>query len=181
MTSAPRSPPTPSMRPKGVLTGALQDYDDLRQRSGVQRRRLESDDRRLHNGAPVRIRDIGQAAAGRRERSVRRLDLPGQGQSGSELPRRRRVELAIFKQPARTSSRPSSASRPRCRSLRPACRRRSRMHVVADRTQTIRASVADVALTLVSRPAGDRCDLPVPAQRARHADSERRAAAVAAR
>ena len=91
------------------------------------------------NGAPVRVRDIGRAVDGPENDKLARL--------GQWASRRSCCPSTSCRAPM--SSRPSTSSRPPC----PSCARRSRsaikISILSDRTQTIRASVADVQFTLM--------------------------------
>ena len=90
-----------------------------------------------HNGAPVRIRDVGQA-----------VDGPENTRLASWQTGARGITLAVFRQPGANVIDVVNAvmgSLPRLReSIPPAID----VSVISDRTQTIRASVSDVQFTL---------------------------------
>jgi hydrophobic/amphiphilic exporter-1 (mainly G- bacteria), HAE1 family len=90
------------------------------------------------NGAPLRIRDIGQAVAG-----------PEDAKKAAWSQGKRGVFLIVYKQPGAnvidTVDR-IKAELPRLRAAMPAA---LQVNILSDRTQTIRASVDDVQLTLM--------------------------------
>jgi hydrophobe/amphiphile efflux-1 (HAE1) family protein len=101
------------------------------------------------NGAPIRIRDVGQAVTGPQDDT--QLALGGvkpstPGNAAAEI--RPSVLLLIFKQPgANVISTVESiqAAMPRLATIAP---QGLKLDTIADRTQTIRASVSDVEFTL---------------------------------
>ena len=90
------------------------------------------------NGAPIRVRDVGQAVADAGRPHRRRLSEQPATASSSRC----------SSSPAPTSSTPSTRSRRSCRSSPRAFRRRSRSRPFSTAPSTIRASVADVEFTL---------------------------------
>ena len=90
------------------------------------------------DGAPIRVRDIGQAVAG-----------PEDAKQAGWVTGKRGVNLIVFKQPdanvIETVER-VKAQLPRLRSALPPS---IKLSVISDRTQTIRASVEEVELTLL--------------------------------
>ena len=90
------------------------------------------------NGAPLRVRDIGQAVAG-----------PEDAKKAAWASGKRGVFLIVFKQPGanviETVDR-IKAALPRLRAAMPAS---VHVDILSDRTQTIRASVEDVQFTLL--------------------------------
>jgi hydrophobe/amphiphile efflux-1 (HAE1) family protein len=90
------------------------------------------------NGAPVRVRDIGRAVDGPEN------DLTSAYQDG-----RRAVILVIFKQPDANVIDTVEAIKAKLPSLLASIPPSVHVRVVSDRTQTIRASVADVQFTLM--------------------------------
>jgi hydrophobic/amphiphilic exporter-1 (mainly G- bacteria), HAE1 family len=90
------------------------------------------------NGAPLRVRDIGQAVAG-----------PEDAKKAAWASGKRGVFLIVFKQPGanviETVDR-IKAALPRLRAAMPAS---VHVDILSDRTQTIRASVEDVQVTLL--------------------------------
>ncbi len=102
-----------------------------------------------HNGASVRIRDIGQAVQSVENNQVGASVYPGLANEDPTLKGGRAVLLIIFKQPGanviQTVNRINAALPGLKADIPPSIE----MHIVADRTQTIRASVRDVELTLL--------------------------------
>ena len=127
-----------------------------------------------HNGAPVRVGDIGQAIAGRREQPDRRLDLSGRGQHRPRPGPR----------PGRAADRLQAARRQRHPDRRPHQRGAAGpggRHPAGDQRQHPRRPHPDHPRLGARRGdhpadhrrAGGGGDLPVPAQRARDADPQR--------
>ena len=90
------------------------------------------------NGAPVRISDVGHA-----------ISAPENDLVAGWHNEQRAIILGIQRQPGRTSSRRSTASKPCCRRSRRRSRLLVKVSIISDRTETIRASVADVQFTLL--------------------------------
>jgi hydrophobe/amphiphile efflux-1 (HAE1) family protein len=93
------------------------------------------------NGAPVRVRDVGHAVSGPQDTNIAAL-------MGDKSGARRTVILLIFKQPGAnviSTVEDIKAAMPRFASLIPPS---MKIDTIIDRTQTIRASVADVEFTL---------------------------------
>jgi hydrophobe/amphiphile efflux-1 (HAE1) family protein len=93
------------------------------------------------DGAPVRIRDVGMAVAGAQDNTIAAL-------MGDKAGARPAVILMVFRQPGANVIRTVDdvkAALPRLASLIPPG---MKLDTVIDRTQTIRASVRDVELTL---------------------------------
>ena len=126
------------------------------------------------DGGPIRVRDLGGAEAGVENNQVGAWAFPGKASHDPTLKGGQGVLLIVFKQPGanviKTVDRIRKALPDLQRNIPPAID----VHVLADRTQTIRASVKDVEITPADhhRPGGGG-DLPVPAQRAGHPDPER--------
>jgi HAE1 family hydrophobic/amphiphilic exporter-1 len=90
------------------------------------------------NGAPLRVRDIGRAVAG-----------PEDAKKAAWASGKRGVFLVVFKQPGAnviTTVDRVKAELPRLRAAMPPT---IKVEVMSDRTQTIRASVKDVQITLL--------------------------------
>jgi HAE1 family hydrophobic/amphiphilic exporter-1 len=102
-----------------------------------------------HKGAAVRIKDIGQAIQSVENNQVGASVYPGMANDDPTLKGGRAVLLIIFKQPGanviQTVNRINAALPGLKANIPPSID----MHIVADRTQTIRASVRDVELTLL--------------------------------
>ena len=123
------------------------------------------------NGAPVRVRDIGRRSTGRRTREL------AAWQNG-----KRGVLLLAFKQPGANVIDTVDRDQGRAAAAAGGDPAVGQRHDDRDRTQTIRASVADVQFTLLlTIGAGGDGDLRVPAQRLGHGHPERHRAAGAGR
>ncbi|HUZ63546.1 MAG TPA: efflux RND transporter permease subunit, partial [Acetobacteraceae bacterium] len=90
------------------------------------------------HGAPVRVRDIGRA-----------VDGPENDQLASWQNGKRGISLLIFKQPGANVIATVDSIKAELPRLRLAIPPSVHVHTVVDRTQTIRASVADVQFTLL--------------------------------
>ncbi len=124
--------------PKGTIDGAqrsytLYDNDQLTKASEYDNVVLA-----YRNGAPVRVRDIGHAIDGPENDRVAAF------QSGEAA-----VLLVIFKQPDANVISTVDAIKARLPALLASIPPSVHVKVVSDRTQTIRASVADVQFTLM--------------------------------
>ena len=127
------------------------------------------------NGAPVRLSAVGQVISGVEN------DRVGAWYFANGKPSRPRCSTSSAS-PAPTSCRPWNASRRRCRRCNTRSRRGSQLGIVTDRTETIRASVRDVQLTLImSVVLVVLVIFAVPALPARHVHPGHRPAAVADR
>ena len=134
--------------PKGVITGRLRDYtvyaNDQVFNADTWNRMIVG----YANGAPVRIRDIGVAIAGAEDDQSGAWTFPGRAYPDKTYKASPTIELGVFKQPGanviKTVELVKAALPQLERNLPPA----ATLRVVADRTQTIRASVTDVELTL---------------------------------
>ncbi len=101
------------------------------------------------NGAPVRVRDVGRAIAGVENSQSGAYSVPGASYPDKTLKEGRTVHVNIVKAPGanviQTVDRVKAAL-PGLQAIIPAS---MQMHVIADRTLTIRASVKDVEITLL--------------------------------
>jgi HAE1 family hydrophobic/amphiphilic exporter-1 len=102
-----------------------------------------------HNGAPVRIKDLGGAVQGVENNQIGGWVFPGKANLDKTLEGGRGILLIVFKQPGanvlQTVDRINKALPTLQANIPPAIT----VHIVADRTQTIRASVRDVEITLL--------------------------------
>ena len=124
--------------PKGSIDGAhrtftLYDNDQLTKGAEYQNVILA-----YHNGAPVRVRDIGRAIDGPEN------DLTSAYENG-----KRSVLLVIFKQPDANVIQTVEAIKARMPALLASIPPGVHVQAVSDRTLTIRASVKDVQFTLL--------------------------------
>src|SRR5262252_1699847 len=90
------------------------------------------------NGAPLRVRDIGQAVAG-----------PEDAKKAAWAQGKRCVFLVIFKQPGANVIDTVDRIKAKLPRLREALPPSVKAEIISDRTQTIRSSVEDVQLTLL--------------------------------
>ena len=123
--------------PKGVFNGAHQAftiYDDDQLLKAAPYRNLII---AYHNGSPVRIRDIGTA-----------IDAPENTQIGAWYNGKPSIQLFIFKQPAVNVIDAVQRIKDRLPQLRNAMPPSINVDILNDRTQTIRASVEDVEITM---------------------------------
>ncbi|HEV2703566.1 MAG TPA: efflux RND transporter permease subunit [Steroidobacteraceae bacterium] len=134
--------------PKGVLTGPLRNYTIYANDQVFTANEWNQMIVGYSHGAPVRIRDIGRAVAGVENDQSGGWTFPGRANSDKRYTATKTIEVGIFKEPGanviQTVERIKAALPQLMRSMPPAVS----LHVVADRTQTIRASVADVQMTL---------------------------------
>jgi HAE1 family hydrophobic/amphiphilic exporter-1 len=134
--------------PKGVLTGPTQSAtvyanDQLFNASAWNQMIVG-----YHNGAPVRLSDLGSAVQDVENNQNSAWTYPGRANDDPAYHASKCIYLAISKLPGanviQTVERIKAALPALQASMPPAVS----MHIVADRTQTIRASVRDVELTL---------------------------------
>ncbi|HWG77286.1 MAG TPA: efflux RND transporter permease subunit [Steroidobacteraceae bacterium] len=135
--------------PKGVVTGALRNYTVYANDQVLDAASWNQLIVGYSHGAPVRIRDIGQAIAGPENDQSGAWTFPGAAFPQSEgYEAGQCVQLMVSKQPGAnvidTVERVKAALPQLERNMPPA----ARLWIVADRTQTIRASVSDVEMTL---------------------------------
>ena len=101
------------------------------------------------NGAPIRVKDIGTATDSVENDQIGAWVFPGKGNADSTLTSSKCIMLIIFKSPGAnvidTVDKINAALPQLQASVPPAMQ----IHILMDRTQTIRASVADVKLTLL--------------------------------
>ncbi len=102
-----------------------------------------------HNGAPVRVRDLGDAVKDVENNQIGAWAFSGKANKDKTLENGRAVLLVIFKQPGanviQTVDRIQKALPGLKANIPPAIS----VNLVSDRTQTIRASVKDVEITLL--------------------------------
>ena len=125
-------------QPKGTLYGgqhalSLQTNDQLMTASGFEDYILA-----YRNGAPIRVRDIGRAVVAAEDTTL-----------AGWLGTRRAVLLSIQRQPGANVIATVDQIRKALPQLQASLPPSIKVNVVSDRTQTIRASVADVKFTLL--------------------------------
>ena len=101
------------------------------------------------NGAPVRVRDIGQAVAGVENDQIGAWVFRGAGYPNASLPSGRAILLFIRKQPGANVIDVVARIRKALPELEANIPPSIHVHILSDRTQTIRASVKDVEITLL--------------------------------
>jgi hydrophobe/amphiphile efflux-1 (HAE1) family protein len=135
--------------PKGVLTGPVQSAtiyanDQLFNATAWNQMIVG-----YHNGAPVRLSDLGSVAQDVENNQNSAWTFPGRANDDPDFHANKCIYLAVSKLPGanviQTVERIKAALPALEASMPPAVS----MHIVADRTQTIRASVRDVELTLM--------------------------------
>jgi len=102
-----------------------------------------------HNGAAIRLSDLGSARQGVENDQVGAWVYPGAANKDRSLEPGRAVILQVFKQPGANVIRTVDAINKAMPRLRADIPPAIGIHVIADRTQTIRASVRDVEVTLL--------------------------------
>ena len=125
-------------QPKGSITGPNQTYTIY---ANDQRTKAEEYDQAIigyRNGGAVRVRDVGRAVDGPQNREL----IAWQDDKQAVL-------LLVFKQPGANVISTVDAVRGRLPGLLRSVPPDMRVDVVSDRTQTIRASVAEVRFTLI--------------------------------
>ena len=102
-----------------------------------------------HNGAPIRVKDLGTAVQDVENNQIGAWAFPGKANTDPSLEAGRAILLIVFKQPGanviQTVDRINAALPSLQADIPPAIG----VHILADRTQTIRASVKDVKITLL--------------------------------
>jgi HAE1 family hydrophobic/amphiphilic exporter-1 len=102
-----------------------------------------------HAGAPIRIRDLGRAIQDVENNQIGAWIYPGPANQDKTLTAGHAILLIVFKQPGanviKTVDRINAALPGLQANIPPGIG----VHILADRTQTIRASVSDVKLTLL--------------------------------
>ncbi len=100
-------------------------------------------------GAPVRIRDIGQAVAGVENNQSGAYTEPGPARLDPTMKSTRHVDVSVTKAPGANIIRTVEAIKRALPRIQASIPSSIQMRVIADRTQTIRASVRDVEMTLL--------------------------------
>jgi len=124
-------------QPKGSFDGANQSFTIYNNDQLTVAKDYQDVVLAYHNGAPVRIRDVGEAVDGPENTRL------ASWQSGS-----RGITLAVFRQPGANVIDVVNAVMSALPRLRESIPPAIDVNVISDRTQTIRASVSDVQFTL---------------------------------
>ena len=101
------------------------------------------------NGAPVKVKDIGRAIADVENNQQGAWSEPGAASKDPGLKSGRTVHVTITKAPGANVIRTVEAIKAALPRMQADMPQSIQMHVIADRTQTIRASVKDVEITLL--------------------------------
>ena len=102
-----------------------------------------------HNGAAIRLEDIGTAKKGVENNQIGAWASPGAANTDKTLAGGQTILLVIYKLPGANVIQTVNSINKALPSLRANIPPSVHIHVLADRTQTIRASVNDVELTLI--------------------------------
>ena len=103
-----------------------------------------------HNGAPIRVSDLGGAVADVENNQVGGWVFPGKAGEDPQGRPSRGILLIVFKQPGANVIQTVDRIRATLPLLQADIPPAINIHILADRTQTIRASVQDVELTLLA-------------------------------
>ncbi|MFL5285350.1 MAG: efflux RND transporter permease subunit [Rhodopila sp.] len=124
--------------PKGSIDGSTQSYTVYANDQLTQAQPYNDVIIGYRNGAPIRIRDIGQAVSGPQNREI-----------GAHTNGKKSVLLLVFKQPNANVIATADGVKAELPQLRADIPPNIHLEVVSDRTLTIRASVSDVEFTLL--------------------------------
>jgi HAE1 family hydrophobic/amphiphilic exporter-1 len=102
-----------------------------------------------HNGAAVRIKDIGSAENGIENNQIGAWAFPGKANLDKTLKGGQSILLIVYKQPGANVIKAVDRVRAALPQLENDIPPAISIHILADRTQTIRASVKDVETTLL--------------------------------
>ena len=102
-----------------------------------------------HNGAAIRLQDIGTATKGVENNQIGAWAFPGKASTDKTLPGAQTILLLIYKLPGANVIQTVNSINKALPSLRANIPPSLKIHILADRTQTIRASVKDVEITLI--------------------------------
>ncbi|MFO1059813.1 MAG: multidrug efflux RND transporter permease subunit [Dongiaceae bacterium] len=123
--------------PKGTFDGPRQSFTIYDNDQLLQAPQYDDVVLAYRNGAPIRVRDIGRAVAGPENAKL------AAWQNGA-----RGVSLIVFKQPGANVIETADRVKAELPKLRQSIPPAIAIDTIADRTQTIRAAVSDVQLTL---------------------------------
>ncbi len=135
--------------PKGTVNGPLKNYivdDNGQVLDPVIWQNLVVG---YHNGGAVRLRDIGGASASVENDQIGAFVYPGKGNEDKGLKAGQAVLLIVYKQPGANVIQTVDRINQILPSVEANIPAGIGIHILADRTQTIRASVLDVEITLL--------------------------------
>ena len=135
--------------PKGLINGARKSYTVYANDQVLDVATWNNLVVAYKNGAPVRVRDIGQAVESVENNQIGAWVFRGAAYPDNSLPNGRAILLFVIKQPGanviETVARVKAALPALEANIPPSIH----VHTLSDRTQTIRASVQDVEITLL--------------------------------
>jgi HAE1 family hydrophobic/amphiphilic exporter-1 len=102
-----------------------------------------------HNGAPIRVSDLGRAISDVENNQIGAWTFAGKANKDASLQSGRSILLVIFKQPGANVIQTVDRINKALPALRADIPPAINVDILADRTQTIRASVQDVEITLL--------------------------------
>ena len=135
--------------PKGNINGALKNYNIYANDQILDAAPWRDLVVGYHNGAAIRLSDIGGAVQGVENDQAGAWSFPGAANLDKSLKPGRAVLLVIFKQPGANVIKTVDRIKQALPHLEGDIPPSIDVSVVADRTQTIRASVRDVEITLL--------------------------------
>jgi HAE1 family hydrophobic/amphiphilic exporter-1 len=135
--------------PKGVINGAEKSYTVYANDQVMDAATWDNLIIAYKNGAPVRVRDIGRAVADVENNQIGAWVYRGAGYPDTSLPNGRAILLFVRKQPGANVIDTVRRLREALPALEANIPPSIHVHILSDRTQTIRASVKDVEITLL--------------------------------
>ncbi|HTK35213.1 MAG TPA: efflux RND transporter permease subunit, partial [Caulobacteraceae bacterium] len=136
--------------PKGVINGPSRSYGVYADDQVLDPKTWNKVVIAYKNGAPVRIQDVGSAVADVENNQIGAWMYPGVNNPDRSLGQGgRAIVLFVFKQPGANVIQTADRIKAALPGLQANIPPSISVHMVADRTQTIRASVKDVEITLL--------------------------------
>ena len=135
--------------PKGAITGAVKNYTVYANDQILDAKNWNNLVVAYHNGAPVRVKDIGSAEQGVENNQIGAWAFAGKANKDKALQSGQGILLIVFKQPGANVIDAVDRIDKALPALQANIPPGIGVHILADRTQTIRASVKDVEITLL--------------------------------
>ena len=135
--------------PKGATNGAVRSYTVYANDQVLSAPIWNNLVVGYHNGAPIRVRDLGNAVQDVENNEIGAWAFAGKANKDASLESGRAVLLVVFKQPGANVIQTVDRIKAALPALQADIPPGIAVHVVSDRTQTIRASVKDVEITLL--------------------------------
>ncbi|HXA39361.1 MAG TPA: efflux RND transporter permease subunit [Phenylobacterium sp.] len=135
--------------PKGAITGANQNLTVYANDQILDATPWNDIVVGYSNGAPVQLRDVGTISQSVENNQVGAFVFPGKANTDRSLPAGQAIMLVIFKAPGANVITTVDDIRKQLPKLEANIPPGIKVHVLMDRTQTIRAAVKDVETTLV--------------------------------